>query len=92
MFQSPNHTHHRTKSSPESLLMLSPAEASRRLIASESMNDLRPSHYDSTATPPGTPPPPYPSPIASRKLPDSNRSSTNAEEVDAPCDEVKLFV
>lgn len=86
--QSPNHTHHRTKSSPESLLLLSPAEASKRLIASESMSDIRPLHYDTTATPPGTPPPPYPSPVTCRKLPDNNRSSANTEEVDIPCDEV----
>lgn len=49
---------------------MSPSEASRRLIASESMNDLSPpkhvGHNDidikelSHITPPGTPPPPYP--------------------------------
>ncbi|GJQ79318.1 hypothetical protein Trydic_g16185 [Trypoxylus dichotomus] len=87
---SPNHTHHRTKSSPESLLLLSPAEASRRLIASESMSDLRQLHYDSTATPPGTPPPPYPSPVSSRKLPDNNCSSADTEEVDIACDETPV--
>ncbi|XP_066599508.1 rho guanine nucleotide exchange factor 12-like isoform X2 [Prorops nasuta] len=67
--------HQRTKSSPEQLgaTMISPAEASRRLIASESMSDLSPpghviSHNDndmderSHITPPGTPPPPYPAP------------------------------
>lgn len=52
--------------------MITPAEASRRLIASESMNDLalpksaRHSGIDldeqSHRTPPGTPPPPYPLP------------------------------
>ncbi|XP_071053113.1 rho guanine nucleotide exchange factor 11 isoform X2 [Onthophagus taurus] len=55
-----NHSHHRTKSSPDSLLMMTPAEASRRLIASESMSDIRPAGYGQNATPPGTPPPPYP--------------------------------
>ncbi|EFN88062.1 hypothetical protein EAI_15287 [Harpegnathos saltator] len=49
---------------------MSPSEASKRLIASESMNDLSPpkhvgySDIDikelSHITPPGTPPPPYP--------------------------------
>ncbi|KAI4470985.1 rho guanine nucleotide exchange factor 2 isoform d [Holotrichia oblita] len=87
---SPNHTHHRTKSSPESLLLLSPSEASKRLIASESMSDMRPLHYDTTATPPGTPPPPYPSPVTCRKLPDNSRSSANTEEVDIPCDETPV--
>nr|XP_031847705.1 rho guanine nucleotide exchange factor 12 isoform X2 [Nomia melanderi] len=64
--------HQRTKSSPEQLgtTTISPAEASRRLIASESMNDLSPPrhvrHSDIDLdeiphiTPPGTPPPPYP--------------------------------
>ncbi|KAF5297372.1 hypothetical protein FQR65_LT01302 [Abscondita terminalis] len=85
---SPNHTHHRTKSSPETLTVISPAEASRRLIASESMNDLtRIEGWETTATPPGTPPPPYPSPIPNRRQPYSNRSSTNAEDCDLPYDE-----
>ncbi|XP_046751994.1 rho guanine nucleotide exchange factor 11 isoform X6 [Diprion similis] len=67
--------HQRTKSSPEqlgtaNLPCLSPAEASRRLIASESMNDLSRSKFGRHSgidlddpphiTPPGTPPPPYP--------------------------------
>nr|XP_050855300.1 uncharacterized protein LOC127066076 isoform X3 [Vespula vulgaris] len=66
--------HQRTKSSPEQLgaSMISPAEASRRLIASESACDLSPTrharHNDVEVedlphiTPPGTPPPPYPTP------------------------------
>ncbi|XP_023714771.1 rho guanine nucleotide exchange factor 12 isoform X5 [Cryptotermes secundus] len=66
------HTHHRTKSSPDPLNMhnMSLAEASRRLIASESMSDLSCGPKRVTAgstwdvdsprvTPPGTPPPPY---------------------------------
>ncbi|XP_069677128.1 rho guanine nucleotide exchange factor 12 isoform X3 [Periplaneta americana] len=66
------HTHHRTKSSPDPLNMqnMSLAEASKRLIASESMSDLSfgPKRVkgggtwdvDSPrVTPPGTPPPPY---------------------------------
>ncbi|XP_043471753.1 rho guanine nucleotide exchange factor 11 isoform X2 [Leptopilina heterotoma] len=64
--------HHRTKSSPEQLstTMISPAEASRLLIASESMKDLSPPRHGRHSgidlddpphiTPPGTPPPPYP--------------------------------
>ncbi|XP_014478297.1 PREDICTED: rho guanine nucleotide exchange factor 12 isoform X2 [Dinoponera quadriceps] len=64
--------HQRTKSSPEQLgtATMSPSEASRRLIASESMNDLSlPKHVGHNdidikelphITPPGTPPPPYP--------------------------------
>ena len=64
--------HQRTKSSPEQLetTMISPAEASRRLIASESMKDLSPPRQGRHSgidlddpphiTPPGTPPPPYP--------------------------------
>ncbi|XP_017794853.1 PREDICTED: rho guanine nucleotide exchange factor 11 isoform X2 [Habropoda laboriosa] len=64
--------HQRTKSSPEQLgtTTISPSDASRRLIASESMNDLSPPrhvrHSDididelTHITPPGTPPPPYP--------------------------------
>uniref|UniRef100_A0A1Y1KTQ6 Rho guanine nucleotide exchange factor 12 n=3 Tax=Photinus pyralis TaxID=7054 RepID=A0A1Y1KTQ6_PHOPY len=74
---SPNHTHHRTKSSPDSLCAISPAEASRRLIASESMNDLsRTEIWESAPTPPGTPPPPYPSPVPGRKQ-YSNRNSAD---------------
>ncbi|XP_031356198.1 rho guanine nucleotide exchange factor 12-like isoform X3 [Photinus pyralis] len=75
--ESPNHTHHRTKSSPDSLCAISPAEASRRLIASESMNDLsRTEIWESAPTPPGTPPPPYPSPVPGRKQ-YSNRNSAD---------------
>ncbi|KAG5324046.1 ARHGC factor, partial [Pseudoatta argentina] len=67
--------HQRTKSSPEQLgiTAISPSEASKRLIASESMNDLLPPrhvrHNDidinelPRITPPGTPPPPYPAPV-----------------------------
>lgn len=89
MVQSPNHTHHRTKSSPESLSALSPAEASKRLIASESMSDLsRQEGWDNTATPPGTPPPPYPSPLAARRQPYSNRSSANTDDGDLNFGEV----
>ncbi|XP_043278903.1 rho guanine nucleotide exchange factor 11 isoform X2 [Venturia canescens] len=68
--------HQRTKSSPEQLstTIISPSEASRRLIASESMNDLSPPRHPGRhsssidlddpvhVTPPGTPPPPYPQP------------------------------
>ncbi|KAK4873317.1 hypothetical protein RN001_015346 [Aquatica leii] len=85
---SPNHTHHRTKSSPENLTVISPAEASRRLIASESMNDLsRIEGWETAATPPGTPPPPYPSPVSNRRQTYSNRSSGNADDCDLPYDE-----
>ncbi|XP_012276921.1 rho guanine nucleotide exchange factor 11 [Orussus abietinus] len=66
--------HQRTKSSPEQLgtTLISPSEASKRLIAAESMNDLSPpklGRHNSIdlddpphITPPGTPPPPYPIP------------------------------
>lgn len=78
IFQSPNPTHHRTKSSPESLLGINGGEASKRLIASESMNDLsRPDGWDGCVTPPGTPPPPYPSPQCVRK--DRNSNNTDGE-------------
>ncbi|XP_039306176.1 rho guanine nucleotide exchange factor 11 isoform X2 [Solenopsis invicta] len=72
--------HQRTKSSPEQLgtTAMSPSEASRRLIASESMNDLLPprhvEHNDidinelSRVTPPGTPPPPYPAPVLGQDI------------------------
>ncbi|XP_049818465.1 rho guanine nucleotide exchange factor 12 isoform X2 [Aethina tumida] len=65
-----NPTHHRTKSSPESLLTLSGAEASKKLIASESMNDLTGGAWERADTPPGTPPPPYPSPLPGRRTTD----------------------
>lgn len=80
--------HQRTKSSPEQLgtTTISPSEASRRLIASESMNDLSPPrhvrHSDIDIdelphiTPPGTPPPPYP--IAS---PGNDTSSSTINDV-----------
>ncbi|XP_066992612.2 rho guanine nucleotide exchange factor 12 isoform X3 [Anabrus simplex] len=69
-----HHTHHRTKSSPDPLSMqnLTPAEASKRMLASESMSDLSFGSKRSKGssgvgfdvdsprvTPPGTPPPPY---------------------------------
>lgn len=73
--QSPNPTHHRTKSSPESLSALSAADASRKMTASESMNDLRQEGWDNADTPPGTPPPPYPSPPSSRRRPYSSTES-----------------
>ncbi|KAL6428551.1 hypothetical protein ACFW04_007884 [Cataglyphis niger] len=71
--------HQRTKSSPEQLgtTAISPSEASRRLIASESMSDLSPprhKHNDIDVnelpriTPPGTPPPPYPAPILGQDI------------------------
>ncbi|KAK9891320.1 hypothetical protein WA026_014562 [Henosepilachna vigintioctopunctata] len=69
-----NPTHQRTKSSPESLLNLSPAaDSSARLINSESMNDIS---WDRPEGPPGTPPPPYPSPRLERRstLDDSDGS------------------
>lgn len=70
LFQSPHPTHHRTKSSPESLSTLSVTDSSSRtLVASESMNDLRQDDWENPETPPGTPPPPYPSPPFSRRRP-----------------------
>lgn len=56
------------------------------------MNDLsRPDGWDATAaTPPGTPPPPYPSPLAGRKQAYSNRSSANTEDGDVPYEEVSV--
>ncbi|XP_034949191.1 rho guanine nucleotide exchange factor 12 isoform X2 [Chelonus insularis] len=73
---SPNslNKHQRTKSSPEQLgtTTISSSEASRLLLASESMNDLSPPRHGRLSgidlddpihvTPPGTPPPPYPQP------------------------------
>ncbi|XP_051166448.1 rho guanine nucleotide exchange factor 11 isoform X3 [Leptopilina boulardi] len=86
--------HHRTKSSPEQLstTMISPAEASRLLIASESMKDLSPPRHGRHSgidlddpphiTPPGTPPPPYPIPnsnnLTSSGLNDSNSFLTTS--------------
>uniref|UniRef100_A0A0C9S1B8 ARHGEF12_2 protein n=1 Tax=Fopius arisanus TaxID=64838 RepID=A0A0C9S1B8_9HYME len=71
--------HQRTKSSPEQLgTSISPSEASKRLIASESMSDLSPHRHTRHSgidlddpvhiTPPGTPPPPYPQPSPSGEL------------------------
>lgn len=83
--------HQRTKSSPEQLgtTTISPSEASRRLIASESMNDLSPPrhvrHSDIDTdeiphiTPPGTPPPPYP--VAS---PGNDTSNSTINDVSLP--------
>lgn len=58
------------------------------------MNDLsRPDGWDAaTATPPGTPPPPYPSPLAGRKQGFSNRSSANTDDGDVPYEEVSRFL
>lgn len=81
--------HQRTKSSPEQLgtTAISPSEASRRLIASESMNDLSPPrhfrHNDIDVnelpriTPPGTPPPPYPAPILGQDIFSSTPNDVN---------------
>lgn len=81
--------HQRTKSSPEQLgtTTISPSEASRRLIASESMNDLLPPrhirHNDvdmnelPRITPPGTPPPPYPAPILGQDIFSSTLNDVN---------------
>ncbi|KAG5882226.1 hypothetical protein JTB14_007201 [Gonioctena quinquepunctata] len=60
---SPNPTHHRTKSSPDTLMTLDENESHKKL--SESMSDL--TRQDEWETPPGTPPPPYPSPQSSRR-------------------------
>ncbi|KAJ8922198.1 hypothetical protein NQ315_004135, partial [Exocentrus adspersus] len=83
---SPNPTHHRTKSSPETLSVLSAADGTRKM--SESMNDLRQEEWEGTETPPGTPPPPYPSPQVSRRdrICISDDADTTFEEsfVDSP--------
>ncbi|XP_011861352.1 PREDICTED: rho guanine nucleotide exchange factor 12 isoform X3 [Vollenhovia emeryi] len=85
--------HQRTKSSPEQLgtTAISPSEASRRLIASESMNDLLPPrhvrHDDIDAnelprvTPPGTPPPPYPAPILGQDIFSSTLNDALATDI-----------
>ncbi|XP_029169695.1 rho guanine nucleotide exchange factor 12 isoform X3 [Nylanderia fulva] len=85
--------HQRTKSSPEQLgtTAISPSEASRRLIASESMNDLSPPrhlrHNDIDInelphiTPPGTPPPPYPAPILGQDIFSSTPNDTLATDI-----------
>ncbi|CAH1107321.1 unnamed protein product [Psylliodes chrysocephalus] len=61
--ESPNPTHHRTKSSPENLLSIQNNEGNLKM--SESMNDLN--RQEEWETPPGTPPPPYPSPQPMRR-------------------------
>ncbi|GLV42592.1 Rho guanine nucleotide exchange factor 2 [Carabus blaptoides fortunei] len=83
-----NHTHHRTKSSPDPISIASPGDSSRRLVASESLNDLSLSTegWDLIATPPGTPPPPYPSPLAHKRHASSNRNSANTEDGDSICE------
>ncbi|XP_072764898.1 rho guanine nucleotide exchange factor 12 isoform X1 [Anoplolepis gracilipes] len=85
--------HQRTKSSPEQLgtTAISPSEASRRLIASESMNDLSPPrhirHNDidinelPRITPPGTPPPPYPAPILGQDIFSSTPNDALATDI-----------
>ncbi|XP_067203804.1 rho guanine nucleotide exchange factor 11 isoform X3 [Linepithema humile] len=85
--------HQRTKSSPEQLgtTAMSPSEASRRLIASESMNDLSPPrhirHSDidinelPRITPPGTPPPPYPAPVLGQDIFSSTLNDTLATDI-----------
>ncbi|CAH1989344.1 unnamed protein product [Acanthoscelides obtectus] len=88
----PNPTHHRTKSSPESLRSaMTSAKANKRKM-SESLNDLTSAQeaWEATVggigppppneTPPGTPPPPYPSPTP------QERRNRNLEEgfVDMP--------
>lgn len=91
IFQSPNPTHHRTKSSPETLLSLGGSERHKKL--SESLNDLTgdggcPREVWETppgTPPPGTPPPPYPSPRAIR------REFGSTDEGDNIFDEVVNF-
>ncbi|XP_077272585.1 rho guanine nucleotide exchange factor 2 isoform X2 [Temnothorax americanus] len=85
--------HQRTKSSPEQLgtTAISPSEASRRLIASESMNDLLPPrhvrHNDIDinelphVTPPGTPPPPYPAPVLGQDIFSSTLNDALATDI-----------
>ncbi|XP_063995232.1 rho guanine nucleotide exchange factor 12 isoform X4 [Diachasmimorpha longicaudata] len=83
--------HQRTKSSPEQLgTSISPSEASRRLIASESMNDLSPFRHTRHSgidvddpiriTPPGTPPPPYPQPHQNADLLSSTLNDSSVNE------------
>lgn len=71
--------HQRAKSSPEQLgnspVVLSPSEASRRLILSESMNDL--STLSSSPPPPLLPPPLQPTPSSSTLASSSSSSSQN---------------
>uniref|UniRef100_V5GIW5 Rho guanine nucleotide exchange factor 12 n=1 Tax=Anoplophora glabripennis TaxID=217634 RepID=V5GIW5_ANOGL len=83
---SPNPTHHRTKSSPETLMVLSGVDGSRKL--SESMNDLRQEEWEGAETPPGTPPPPYPSPQVSRRdricIPEDGDTTFGDNLMDSP--------
>lgn len=86
--------HQRTKSSPEQLstTMISPSEASRRLIASESMNDLSPPRHPGRhsssidlddpvhVTPPGTPPPPYPQPSPANETSSSTINDVSSKK------------
>ncbi|XP_020285964.1 rho guanine nucleotide exchange factor 11 isoform X2 [Pseudomyrmex gracilis] len=84
--------HQRTKSSPEQLgtTVMSPSEASRCLIASESMHDLSPPRHirhsviDANElpriTPPGTPPPPYPAPVLGQDIFSSTLNDTVATD------------
>uniref|UniRef100_V5GUT4 Rho guanine nucleotide exchange factor 12 n=1 Tax=Anoplophora glabripennis TaxID=217634 RepID=V5GUT4_ANOGL len=84
--ESPNPTHHRTKSSPETLMVLSGVDGSRKL--SESMNDLRQEEWEGAETPPGTPPPPYPSPQVSRRdricIPEDGDTTFGDNLMDSP--------
>ncbi|XP_012059743.1 PREDICTED: rho guanine nucleotide exchange factor 11 [Atta cephalotes] len=85
--------HQRTKSSPEQLgiTAISPSEASKHLIASESMNDLLPPrhvrHNDidinelPRITPPGTPPPPYPAPVLGQDVFSSTLNDALATDI-----------
>nr|XP_018910906.1 PREDICTED: rho guanine nucleotide exchange factor 11 isoform X3 [Bemisia tabaci] len=90
-------THHRTKSSPDQISNLlgnlSLSEASKRLIASESISDLSLGtkraksgvvcDVDSPRiTPPGTPPPPYPIPVTA--LPESTADPVSPLQQDDP--------
>lgn len=92
------HTHHRTKSSPDPLntQTMSLAEASKRLIASESLSDLSygpkrvkaGSTWDVDSprvTPPGTPPPPYGG--SSATISEGSETASQMEEDGGPADE-----
>ncbi|XP_045464464.1 rho guanine nucleotide exchange factor 11 isoform X6 [Harmonia axyridis] len=84
-----NTSHQRTKSSPESLLNLSPlCETSGRLKSSESVNDIsKQESWDPPEAPPGTPPPPYPSPRMGRKDAPDNGDTNNGEDGSNNCSE-----
>lgn len=59
---------------------------------SESMDNLsRQEGYDTMATPPGTPPPPYPSPLAGRRQ-SANRISGNRDDNDGAFEEVIYYL